>query len=543
MTSTASIAVSFAEGLALILSPCILPVLPLILGASLEGSKTKPLGIVTGFVLAFTAFAWISRQAILASGISSEVIRNASLILLMLFGLVMLFPRLSDKWAAWFGKLGGGGDALIGRIKGDGFISGMGIGALIGVVWTPCAGPIMATALLQIIQAGTTAGALATIAAFALGAAIPMFIIATSGRYFMHHLGFLKRHGDTIRRTIGVVMIAAALTILSGFDLKLVAWGAKLDAAETVTTTAALEDISKNAVAAPELAGITDWVNTPPLTLQKLRGKVVLIDFWTYSCINCIRTLPYITGWYEKYKNDGLIVIGVHAPEFPFEKKLANVKDAVNEYGITYPVALDNNFGTWKAFQNQYWPAHYLINRDGKIVYTHFGEGNYAETENNIRTALGLDAKTANTTDDDVIMQGQSPETYLGYDRAANFKSPEGVTPDKPAAYTYPAGLAPNAWALTGNWLVAGDKITSGTNAGLRFRYIGGKVFLVLGSVDGKPLAVDVLVDGTKTKTITVTGEKLYTLVDTPAGAAPKGLLELRVSRAGLDAYAFTFGK
>jgi len=542
MTSTASIAVSFAEGLALILSPCILPVLPLILGASLEGSKAKPLGIVAGFVLAFTAFAWVSRQAILASGISSEVIRDASLILLMLFGLVMLFPRLSDKWAAWFARLGGGSDALIGRIKGDGFISGMGVGALIGVVWTPCAGPIMATALLQIIQAGTTAGALAIIAAFALGAAIPMFIIATSGRYFMHHLHFLKKHSDTIRRTIGVVMIAAALTIFSGFDLKLVAWGAKLDAAE-ITTAAPLENNTQNAVTAPELVGITDWVNTPPLTLQQLRGKVVLIDFWTYSCINCIRTMPYITGWYEKYKNDGLVIIGVHSPEFPFEKKLSNVKDAVNEYGITYPVALDNNFSTWKAFKNQYWPAHYLINRDGRIVYTHFGEGNYAETENSIRAALGLDAKVVSITDSDVIMQGQSPETYLGYNRAANFKSPEGITPDKLTTYTYPAALAPNAWALTGNWKVAGEKITSGTNAGLRFRYIGGKVFLVLGSVDGKPLTVDVLVDGTKTKTISVTAEKLYTLVDTPAGAAPKGLLELRVSRAGLDAYAFTFGK
>lgn len=528
MISPAGLAISFAEGLALILSPCILPVLPLMLGASIDGSKARPLGITLGFAFAFTIFAVISREAAIASGLDAELIRNISLYLLMGFGIVMLFPALSDRWSASFQKLGNAGDGLIARIRTTGFWGGLAIGALIGVVWTPCAGPILAAAIVQIIQAQSDAQAYATIAAFSLGAGIPMFLIALFGRYLMGHMGFLKRNSARIRRVIGVVMIAAALTILTGFDLKLVAWQAQNRDAKQNPPTAV--KMLEQPYAAPELAGITQWLNSDPLTLQQLRGKVVLIDFWTYSCINCIRTMPYVTGWYDKYKDDGLVVIGVHAPEFAFEKKIENVREAVAEYGIKYPVALDNDFATWRAYSNKYWPAHYLIDREGRVVYTHYGEGLYEQTENNIRAVLGL--KGAASVDPVAIRtMDQTPETYLGSERRNNFVSVSD-------------SLAKDQWTLTGSWTTEKQRIIStGDDARLRINFKAGKVFLVMGSSDGKPVDVTLTLNGKALKTVTVTSEKLYTLYESGLLGRTDGMLELAANRAGLQAYAFTFGK
>lgn len=542
MISFIALALAFGEGLALIFSPCILPVLPLMLGASLDGNRARPLGIVIGFVIAFTLFALLSRQAILASGIDGEAIRNISLFLLAGFGLVMLLPSLSDRWTAKFQNIGSGGNDLISRIQGQGFWSGVAIGALIGIVWTPCAGPILGAAILQIIQAQSQSEAMMIIAAFALGAGIPMFAIALSGRYLMSKLGFLKRHSYAIRRIAGIIMIAAALTIFSGLDLKLVAWQASTQA-QSENDVPEVKDALSDPVPAPEITGITDWLNSNPLTLAQLRGKVILIDFWTYSCINCIRTMPYLTKWYEKYKDDGFVIIGVHAPEFPFEKKLSNVKDAVKQYGITYPVALDNNFSTWRAYENRYWPAHYLIDRDGRVIYTHFGEGHYDITENNIRALLNVKGVADVTPEQDVSTRDQSPETYLGYERAKNFASPENVLNDATQSYSFPLNLDRNEWALSGSWMIGGDKIVAGDDAALRYNFRAGKVHLVLGSPDGRPIRVDVMLDGKAQGAVGVTGERLYTIINLPEGAQRKGLLEIRPERPGLEAYAFTFGK
>ena len=535
MISFSPLALAFVEGVALILSPCILPVLPLMLGASIDGSKARPLGIVGGFVLAFTAFAVISRQAILASGVDAETIRNVSLVLLAVFGLVMLFPKLSDKWGNAFQKLGSGGNDLIGKIKGTGFWGGVGIGVLIGIVWTPCAGPILAAAVLQIVQTKDTTLALLTIGAFALGAGIPMGLIAMGGGTLMRKLGFLKTHSYAIRRVIGVIMIAAALAIYAGWDLKLIAWQSRVMPMEARVEgfTHGLEQ----PYAAPEIAGITDWINSDPLTLQSLKGKVVLIDFWTYSCINCIRTMPYITKWYDDYKDQGLVVIGVHAPEFPFEKKIENVQGAVKDYKINYPVALDNDFTTWRAYKNKYWPAHYLINKEGQVVYTHFGEGNYAITEANIRSLLGITGKVTAETKD-TFDRGQTPETYFGSDRIKNFAG--SVTSDVQTNYAFPDTLNQNQWALQGPWTITDQKTTAGENASLRINYSAGKIHAVLGSADGQPIDVDVLVDGKLETTLKVDGERLYTLSDKRRKTA---ILELKPKRAGLEAYALTFGK
>lgn len=530
-------ALAFVEGLALVLSPCILPVLPLVLGASLQGGYRRPAGIVTGFVLAFTIFALISRQAVLASGIDPALIRDASLVLLALFGAVMLFPSLSEAWAARTAGLG----TVASRPGGDGFLGGMGMGALIGIVWTPCAGPILAAAIVQIIQAETGIGAIAIIAAFSLGAGIPMGLIALSGRKLMTRLTFFKTHAGAIRRAFGVLMIAAALSILSGFDLKLAAWQTGADAQEA-RAGHGLENALATPYPAPELTGLTDWINSAaPLRMEDLRGKVVLVDFWTYSCINCIRTLPYVTRWYDRYKDQGFVVIGVHAPEFAFERDPDNVREAVREHGIHYPVALDNTAATWAAYHNRYWPAHYLIDRSGRVVYTHFGEGAYDVTEHNIQVLLGEAGGTAAAGGDDgaSVTTALSPETYLGYFRARGFAGPDAPSRDALHNYTFPPALEADQWALSGPWTVGRKSITAGAGAGLRYRFHAGRVHLVAGSADGQPIDVAILLDGRPAGHIHVARPMLYTLVSAPEGA---GTVEIRSARAGLEAYTLTFG-
>jgi thiol-disulfide isomerase/thioredoxin len=286
--------------------------------------------------------------------------------------------------------------------------------------------------------------------------------------------------------------------------------------------------------------------------MQSLKGKVVLVDFWTYSCINCIRTLPYLTDWDRKYRSQGLVIVGVHAPEFEFEKKLDNVKDAVAQHGIRYPVAQDNGFATWGNFKNRYWPGHYLINRDGQVVYTHFGEGEYDVTENNIRYLLGLKSKAETTrVQAPVIAPGQTPETYLGYDRAESFGGKEPVVHDAASAYRFPDILAENEWALSGKWKVQSEKVVAGEKgAALRLDFKARKVFLVLGTSTGKPVQVSVRLNGEAVGPyagkdapggmVTIERNTLYELIDQKT---PKnGLLEIQSDSPGLQAYAFTFG-
>jgi len=283
-----------------------------------------------------------------------------------------------------------------------------------------------------------------------------------------------------------------------------------------------------------------------------LKGKVVLVDFWTYSCINCVRTLPYITAWDKKYRDQGLVIIGVHSPEFEFEKDADNVKTAVVARGIKYPVALDNNLGTWQSFQNEYWPAHYLINRDGQVVYRHFGEGQYDVTENNIRYLLGLKGKPDTpTVKDTPANDEQTPETYLGYARAQNYEgSPQQI--DVSGAYQMADPLPLHHWTLQGEWRLESEKaVAVNNNATLKLRFAARKVFLVMGTTDGKPAKVDVKLDGmpvtkkttgknVKNGTVTVTHHTIYELVSLPASKS--GLLEITSQQPGLEVYAFTFG-
>ena len=542
------IGLAFLEGLALIASPCILPALPLVLAASTDGGRRRPYGIIIGFVLAFSLFALASRYLVSALGIDLDVIKNASLVLLVLFGLVLLSSRLSEKFSALTQGTANFGNRLAGTSK-DGLFSGILIGSLIGLVWTPCSGPILAAVLVQVIRQQSDLAGNLIIFSFAIGVAVPMLIIALSGRSLMKKLGFFTRHAEAVRRAFGVLIILSVAYIASGVDAQ--TWF--MDKRPVSQKEAvALEEGLSTPYPAPEIAGIEAWLNTEPLTMHSLKGKVVLIDFWTYSCINCVRTLPYLTEWDKKYREHGLVIIGVHSPEFEFEKKLDNVKDAIAQHGIQYPVALDNKFTTWLNFKNRYWPAHYLIDKEGRVVYTHFGEGKYAVTENNIRYLLGIKGKAeAVTPAAQGVTAGKTPETYLGYAWAKNFASKEKMRHDAASQYHFPRSLPDDAWALSGKWSVQSEKTVSAQkNAALRLNFKARKVFLVLGTASGKAIRATLSLNGKPIGdpagkdvaggTVTVQRNTLYELIDQKDFQS--GLLEIRASEPGLEVYAFTFG-
>lgn len=530
---------AFGEGLALIASPCILPVLPLVLAASVEGGRARPFGIITGFVVAFTAFVLGSRQIVLALGIEPDVIKWVSLVLLALFGLVLLSHRLSER----FGRLTAGAADLGNRAAGaggSGYGSGVVVGALIGLVWTPCAGPILAAVLVQVIRQESTLSSLLVVAPFALGAGVPMLAIALLGRQTMSHLGWFARHSETLRKAFGAVMLAAVAILALGIDPSHLLDRGEQPPRVALNGSLTLQDGLEQPYPAPELTGLQAWLNSNPLTLAQLRGKVVLIDFWTYSCINCQRTLLYLKDWDAKYRDKGLVIIGIHAPEFEFEKNAANVKAAVAREGIRYAVAQDNNLATWTAYQNRYWPAHYLIDRQGRVVYTHFGEGHYALTENNIRYLLGLDEAVADSAQKPPFAAGQTPETYLGHERAEAYAGHNRAV-GSPQDYAFPAALEPDHWALAGRWTIEGERIVANAaSASLRLDLTAKKVFLVMASTTGQPVTVETVVDGKPFGSITVTESRLYQVAELPD--VRRALLELKVSSPGLAMYAFTFG-
>lgn len=313
-----------------------------------------------------------------------------------------------------------------------------------------------------------------------------------------------------------------------------------------------LEDGLATSYPAPKFAGIAAWLNSPPLTMAALRGKVVLIDFWTYSCVNCVRTLPYLSDWYRKYHDKGLVIVGVHSPEFDFEKKIGNVKAAIARYDIRYPVAMDNDMATWNNYNNEYWPAHYLIDRRGRVVYTHFGEGDYAVTENNIRSLLGLNGDaTPLLAEAPTFMFGETPETYLGYAWADSFGGAGGVRTDVAATYRFPPELPADEWALNGKWTVTAEKIVAmEAGAALSLNFNARRVFLVLGTATGKPITVRLKLNGKAVGgnagrdapggVVEVKRNTLYELINQRRPG--NGLIEIKTDAPGLEAYAFTFG-
>jgi len=535
-TELINIGLAFIEGLALVLSPCILPILPIILSVSIEGSRKRPYGVILGFIISFALFTFFSRQLVLWFGLDLNWVRNISFGLLLLLGVVMISSYLTEKFTVLTQSFGNLGLKATNNTQDSSFGSGIIFGALVGLIWTPCAGPILAAVIVQSILQQSSLASFVTILSFAIGAAIPMLVIVLFGRALSNKIKFFQVHATLIRKLLGVIIIAAVIAMIYGPGLFAPTVKSAIPADKLGME---LQDGLTSPFPAPEFKDITAWINSKPLQISELKGKVVLIDFWAYSCINCIRTMPYLLDWYNKYHSQGLEIVGVHSPEFDFERDLKNVQMAVQQYGIKYPVALDNQFATWNNYHNQFWPAHYLIDQNGNIVYEHFGEGKYDVTENNIRFLLGIKNPIAAVAIVPEQNFSQTPETYLGYSRSDKFSSNESILRDQVQNYSLPEQLPTNAWALKGKWIIAAEKIASAApDAVIKLHFSAKKVFAVMGNA-ANASAVTIEYDGKK-RILQVPGHNLYTLLDLPQAA--DGMVELTASAAGLEIYTFTFG-
>src|SRR5712692_8819385 len=451
--------IGLAAGVITAVSPCILPVLPIVLagGASSE-SRRRPFAIVGGVVASFTTFTLAAAALLSALGLPQDLLRNVAIGLLFVLAATLVFPRLAILLERPF--------AFLSRRRGGDLGGGFLLGTSLGLVFVPCAGPVLATVTVLGAQHRVGLDTVLLTLAYAVGVAIPMLLVALGGQRASRRL---RAGGPAFRRVMGVVLAGAAIAIVFNLDrslqthlggytnalqkhveltkgaqkrLKELRGGGSAFAAATATGSR-LPDLGR----APDFRGISHWLNTPtgrPLTLAGLRGKVVLVDFWTYSCINCLRTLPYLKAWDARYRSRGLTILGVHTPEFAFEHDLGNVRTAVKRLGVRYPVALDNSYGTWKAYSNNYWPADYLVDQAGRVRDVHFGEGNYAQTERNIRLLLEA-GKTralpqAGRDADRTPTELRTPESYLGYLRIGNYMG-SPLRTDRRATYRFPASL------------------------------------------------------------------------------------------------------
>jgi cytochrome c biogenesis protein CcdA/thiol-disulfide isomerase/thioredoxin len=543
--------IAFAAGLITVFTPCILPVLPIVLAGGGTGTKRRPYAIAAGLVTTFTAFLLAGAWLWGLIGVNAKHQLQIGAALLLALALILIVPKAGEIVERPF-------RFLTRRRTGDlggGFV----LGASLGLVFVPCGGPVLA-ALTANVATNRVGGWIVVVAiSYALGAALPMLLIARGSRRVAISV---RQNAQAIRVAAGVLMAAAALVIYEGWaqDLqtKVPPWARwaqdaiegnsaakkRLDrlggkrkrhfVAQRALLKVSLKDYGK----APDVHGISAWINTPGLTLRKLRGKVVLVDFWTYSCINCLRTLPYLRQWDERYRSKGLVILGVHTPEFAFEHDLGNVRAAVRRLKIHYPVALDNKYGTWDAYGNKYWPADYLVDQRGHVRDIHFGEGDYDGTERDIRLLLkagGTESLAKETHQPDrTPIEPRTPETYLGY---TNLDAYDGspLSIDTDARYTFPPGLKSDTFALAGIWHVGSERIVAGKDARLRLRFHARDVHLVL---TGRG-TVGVKLNGRRGPTVRVTSDRLYTLVTQPH--ARDGLLELAFT-PGLAAYAFTFG-
>jgi cytochrome c biogenesis protein CcdA/thiol-disulfide isomerase/thioredoxin len=559
------IAVAGVAGLATFLSPCVLPVLPVVAAASTTGGRRRPLGIAAGLAVAFVCFTLLASRLLSALGLPQDLLRNLAIALLAVAGAGLLVPALGELAGRAFRPLAArAGERLAG---GDGFWSGVSLGAGLALVWTPCAGPILAAVSALSAERRISSELVLITVAYSAGATLPILALALLGHRASGRLAALRSGGPVVRRASGAVLIAAAFLFTTDIPTQLAASAPgyvsaiqrvershdvagdlrKLTAnpknAPAAVAAGNTPDTLRNYGPAPDFAGITKWINTPggrPLTLAGLRGKVVLVDFWTYSCVNCIRTLPYLKAWYARYHRDGLVIVGVHTPEFAFEHVVSNVERAVQEHGIRYPVAVDDRYGTWDAWANQYWPADYLIDRNGDVRDAHFGEGAYTQTQDDIRALLGERGGGPMAHAAGAISPSrsvQTPETYLGTYRAAAYVQhiARGVDFD----YGHPGRPQTNGVALAGHWTVGSHQIVAGAGAHLLFTYVAPRIYLVAAPPASGAVSLGVTVDGRSHPSVRVLDDDLHQLAHLP-DAGPH-LLDLTVP-PGTNLYSFTFG-
>jgi cytochrome c biogenesis protein CcdA/thiol-disulfide isomerase/thioredoxin len=584
----------FVAGAGTALSPCVLPVLPIALSAGATGGRRRPLGIVVGLALSFTFATVALVYVISALGLPDDLLRKLAIGVLLAFGVTLMVPSLAARVEAWLSRFAG--RAGVAGSGGDGFWSGTAVGASLGLVYAPCAGPILAGVIVVSSAQPFTAGRLAVAFSYGIGSAVVLYFLMLGGRRLVAPLA---RRGAGLQVAMGAVMVVVALAMAGNYDVKFQNRIASslpsflVDPTEGLEGTAAaksaLEDVRGESAhgvgaratsattairdganhgsgpdakrsglpllgTAPEFVDNQRWFNTPgdrPLTLRSLRGRVVLVDFWTYTCINCLRTLPYLTAWDRTYRRDGLTIVGVHSPEFPFEKDAGNVEEAIERNGIHYPVVQDNDLATWSAYGNQYWPAEYFVDARGRVRFVHYGEGEYEKKEQIIRELLreagrpvakhdsgasGIEPSAGVTT----------PETYLGAARAERFSNP--VLSPGSHDFGVPPAPGSNEFAYHGRWRIGLDSATA-EGGSLDLDFGARRVYLVLGSpgrarsirvlLDGRPIPAGMAGSDVHDGVVDVTDQRLYNLVDLPA--VGHHLLTLE-PEAGVTGYAFTFG-
>jgi cytochrome c biogenesis protein CcdA/thiol-disulfide isomerase/thioredoxin len=536
-----AVVLAFAAGLVTAVSPCVLPVLPIVLAGGVGENRRRPFAIIAGLAVSFFVSILFATWFLDKLGLPEDLLRTISIALLFLIAVILIVPRVGEWIEQPLSRLSR-------RPSGDlggGFV----LGCALGFVFVPCAGVALAYVTTSAASSDFGLKTFLVAIAYIVGFSAVLLAIALGGQAVGHRF---RAGMERFRIAFGVIVGAVALALVFHLDDQLAKlnWpgsdllgkGAdqfqrgqnvvKDNKTPVATADPELPDYGR----APDFVGIDRWLNSRPLTISELKGKVVLVDFWTYSCINCLRTLPHVEAWDRLYRKDGLVIVGVHTPEFAFEHVPSNVQAAVKRVGVHYPVALDNDYGTWNAYGNQYWPAKYLIDRNGHVRYAHFGEGNYDITEENIRSLLG--EKPASPAADrlhDLTPSGPiTPESYLGFERIDRFTGSK-IYPDKEATYAFPAALGRDDFAYAGRWTVHAQRIVAGKHARLKLRYYARKVFLVLGGTG----TVQVLVDGRPHGIVHVDSDRLYTLVERES--IDDAVLELRFS-PGVSAYAFTFG-
>jgi cytochrome c biogenesis protein CcdA/thiol-disulfide isomerase/thioredoxin len=553
------------------ISPCILPVLPVVLVAGATGTNpsaqptpddappragvARSVAVVVGLALSFSVLILAGSEIISLLHLPQDSLQDAGIALLILVGLGYLIPPLGALLERPFARI----RTRRPSGRGGGFV----LGLALGLLYVPCAGPILAA--ITVVGATHRVGLTAVFvtAAFAVGTAIPLLAVALAGGQLSRRLSALRRHAPQARLVGGAVMIVIAVAIavnaFQGLERDVPSYSTALQGSATIrgqlndltgVRATSLTKCNPNATTlvdcgpAPEFKGITAWLNTPggkPLTMSQLRGKVVLVDFWTYSCINCQRTLPHVEAWYRDYAKDGLVVVGVHTPEFAFEHVVSNVQTEAAAFGVRYPVAIDNNYDTWNAYDNEYWPADYLIDAQGVVRHVHFGEGDYSTTEQLIRELL-VDAhpglRLPPPTDvPDLTPTGElSPETYVGYERLQYLVPSDTVTANAPAVYHFPSSLPLGGMGWSGTWTEHAQEATAGPGAAMELSFLAKDVYLVLGGSG----TIQESLNGRPYKTVNVSGVPgLYTLYQ--ASATSTGTLQLNFA-PGVQAYDFTFG-
>ena len=581
------------------ITPCVLPVVPALLASSATGGRRRPIGIVIGLGVTFTIAIVLLAQLVKGVGLASGAARTLAIVVLIVFGVALLVPDMTARIEAPLSRLGRFGP----KSRGTGFWSGLGVGAALGFVCAPCAGPILAAVTSVSASSGANARVVLVAISYSVGLSAVLLVYAFAGRAVIDRIRRVGR-GNTINRVLGAVLLATGVLMIFNVDVRfeedlakdtslpaiLVDPTRSLESSSAVqkrlaslrptsrfvtaqqeasskpVSTAAEREVVIPGVKTPSLSDLgtapdftdnQDWFNTPsdkPLTLAGLRGHVVLVDFWTYTCINCLRTVPFLKGLYAQYHKYGLEIVGVETPEFTFEQEASNVREAISSDGIKYPVVQDNKYGTWNAWQNQYWPAEYLIDAKGQVRHVQFGEGDYKQSEAAVRALLadaGAKSLPPPMTATAIMASAGlgTAETYLDTQRTQGF-----VTKVSAGNHDYPGasgGLALNQFALKGPWDATSESFSAvGTGASISGAVQAAKVYLVLTSAGNVPRQGRVLLDGqpipsahagadVKNGVVTVTGQRLYSLISFPTAQDFTFTVQLP---PGVSAYDFTFG-